>query len=384
MSKRDYYEILGIQKNAEVEEIKKAYRKLAIETHPDKHQGDKAAEERFKEISEAYEVLSDTNKRATYDRFGHEGLKGAFGGGGFSWQNFTHFSDLEDIFDNLGDLFRNFGGSADIFGQGRSRRRRGPARGRDIMQEIQIDFLEAALGTEKNVEIYRYDACPTCDGSGAKPGTKDTICKACAGQGQVNTVSGFFSISRTCSTCGGSGRVIETPCQRCAGKGKVRVKKKIKVKIPAGIDTGMRLRVAGEGDEGEKGGPRGDLYVFINVRKHRFFKRHDNNIYCEVKISFTKAVFGSDIEVPTIYGKNRLKIPSGTQSGKIFTLKGKGVPDLVTRGGKGDQLLRVVVDVPQDLTEEQEAILRGFAKTLNEEVPSKKDGFIQKVKKVFK
>ena len=383
MAKRDYYEILGINKNASAEEIKRAYRKLAVRHHPDKHKGDKEAEEKFKEISEAYEVLSDSNKKATYDQYGHEGLKGAFGPGGFQWQDFTHFGDLESIFGGLGDLFRGFGVDEDFFGGRRTRRtRRGPRRGRDIEYDLKVDFIEAALGAEKQVEIYRYDNCSTCKGSGAKPGTKEVVCSSCDGKGQISTVSGFFSISQTCSACGGSGRVIETPCTKCNGRGKERVSRKIKVKVPAGADTGVRLRVAHEGDAGERGGPNGDLYVVIYVRDHKFFKRHNSDIYCDVKVSFTQAVFGDEIEVPTVDGKVKMKIPHATPSGKIFRLRGKGVPNLFSGGGKGDQLVRVSVEVPERLTEEQKKILKDFARTLGEKPKSK--SFMSKVKKAFK
>ncbi|MBN1354055.1 MAG: molecular chaperone DnaJ [Candidatus Omnitrophica bacterium] len=384
MDKRDYYEVLGVNKDATAEEIKRAYRKLAVQSHPDKHQGDKVAEEKFKEISEAYEVLSDPDKRATYDRFGHEGLKGAFGRSGFTWQDFTHFGDFEDIFGGLGDFFRSFGIEPDIFGGswGRSRTS-GPRKGRDIQYELEIEFTEAALGTEKTIEVSRYDVCDVCKGSGAKPGTKDSICSACKGRGQVSTVSGFFSISRTCGECGGSGRVITTPCKSCGGRGKSKASKKIKVKVPAGADNGVRLRMSHEGDCGDKGGPRGDLYVIIYVKEHKIFKRHERDIYCEAKINFTEAVFGAEIEVPTLYGNVRMKLPAGTQSGKIFRLRGKGIPNIFSgSSARGDQLVRVQVDIPQKLTEEQKKILKEFARTLEKGSSSK--GFIDKVKKAFK
>lgn len=386
MAKRDYYEVLGISKNATPDEIKKAYRRSALKHHPDRvaPEKKKEAEEKFKEISEAYEIISDPNKKATYDQFGHEGLKGAFGRGGFSWQDFTHYGDFEDIFSGLGDLFRSFGINGDFFGTGRGRpRRTGPRRGRDVEYELEIEFTEAALGIEKTVEIYRYDICSTCKGSGAKPGTKDTVCPTCEGRGQISRVSGFFSISQTCNECGGAGRVIKTPCQKCNGRGKERVTRKIKVKVPAGVDNGIRLRVAHEGDAGERGGPRGDLYVVVYVKEHRLFKRHNNDIYCEIKISFTQAVFGADVSVPTVDGSVKMKIPQGTQSGKVFRLRGKGVPDLLSGYGKGDQLVRVSVDVPERLTEEQKRLLKEFAGTLGEKKTQKK-GLMDKVKKVFK
>lgn len=385
MSKRDYYEILGIDKNASPEEIKKAYRGQALKYHPDRVSEDKKkeAEERFKEVSEAYEVLSDTNKKATYDQYGHDGLKGAFGKGGFNWQDFTHAEDLEDVFSGLGDIFRGFGINGDIFGGSSGHRRaRGPRRGRDLEYELEIDFIEAAVGVEKTIEIYRHDTCATCKGSGAKPGTKDTVCSTCGGRGQVSTVSGFFSLSRTCSACQGEGRVIKTPCGKCNGRGKVRVTRKIQVKVPAGVSDGVRLRVAREGDAGEKGGPRGDLYCVIYVKEHDLFKRHNNDIYYTAKVSFTQAVFGAEINVPTVDGKVKMKIPAGTQSGKVFRLRGRGVPDIFSGSGKGDQLVKVNVAVPQGLTQEQKKLLKDFAHTLGEDVSSK--GFMDKVKKAFK
>jgi len=384
MSKRDYYEILGVSKSASESEIKSAYRKLALKHHPDRHQGDKAAEEKFKEISEAYEVLSDQNKKATYDQFGHEGLKGAFGKGGFGWQDFTHYGDFDDIFSNLGDLFRGFGVNTDFFGTGGSRQRRGPQRGRDIQYEVEIEFTEACLGTEKTIQAYRQETCSDCKGNGAKPGTKDTVCSACQGRGQVSTVSGFFSISRTCNDCGGSGRIIKDPCQKCNGRGKTRQSRKIKVKIPAGVDNGVRLRVPHEGDAGDKGGPRGDLYVVIYVKEHKFFHRKNSDIYCEVKVSFPQAVFGTEIEVPTVEGNVKMKVPKGTQSGKIFRLKQKGVPNLFSGSGKGDQFVRITVDVPERLTDEQKKLLKEFAHTLGEDETGKSKNFIDKMKKAFK
>ena len=378
--KRDYYEVLGIAKSASAEEIKKAYRTQAFKHHPDKNHGDKAAEEKFKEISEAYEILSDPNKRSTYDQFGHEGLKGAFGRGGFSWQDFTHFNDFEGLFDGI---LNGFGFGGGMFG-GRSGRNqaRGPSRGRDIQYELEIKFEEAVLGVEKTIEITHSDNCPTCKGSGAKPGTKDMLCQACKGKGQISTVSGFFSISRSCGECGGSGRVIKDPCSDCDGGGKKRVKKKIKVKIPAGVDTGIRLRVSDEGDVGDRGGPRGDLYVVIYVKEHNFFQRHDNDLYCSVKVNFTQAVFGSEIDVPVIDGKAKLKIPVGTESGKIFRLRQKGVPRLMSGSGRGDQLVKVSVDVPKHLTEKQKNILNEYAKTLGEKKQVK--SFFEKVKDSLK
>ena len=376
MSKRDYYEVLGLGKGAGAEEIKKAYRRKAFKHHPDKNHGDKTAEEKFKEISEAYEVLSDPNKKAAYDQYGHGGLKGSFGGGGFEWQNFTHFGDFEDIFSGLESFF----GTGTM---GSGRRRRGPSRGKDVSYELGVEFTEAALGTEKTIEIPRQETCTTCKGAGAKPGTKDTVCSNCGGRGQISTSSGFFSISRACHACGGSGRVIKEPCQRCRGRGAVKQNRRIKVKIPAGVDDGVRLRVSHEGDAGEKGGPRGDLYVSIYVKKHNFFKRHDSDIYCEIKISFTQAVFGSEVEVPMLDGKITMKVPRGTPSGKIFRLRGKGIQSIFSHASRGDQLVRAQVDVPERLTEEQKKLLKEFARTLGEPEGAKTKSFFEKVKKTF-
>jgi len=375
--KKDYYEILGISKNASHDEIKKTYRNLAMKHHPDKHQGDKKAEENFKEISEAYEVLSDPNKRSTYDQFGHDGLKGAFGRSGFGWENFTHFSDLEDVLSSFGDL-------GDIFGFSTKRRgTRGPRRGADLEYELEITLKEAAFGVEKTIGIERLENCSTCGGTGSKPGTKQESCSYCHGKGQISSVSGFFSVSRTCERCNGSGTIIKHPCVKCSGRGKVRVGRKIKAKIPGGVDSGSRLRIQGEGEAGEKGGPSGDLYVLIYIREDNFFKRHGDDIYCQAPISFITAVFGGEIKIPSLDEDVMMKIPAGTQSGKVFRLKHKGVNHL--RGsGRGDELCRVMVETPTNLNTEQKRKLKEFAKACGEEVHSKKKTFVEKMKKAFK
>lgn len=384
MSKHDYYEILGINKNASEEEIKRAYRKLAVQHHPDKHQGDKGAEEKFKEISEAYEVLSDSNKRATYDQFGHEGLKGAFGPGGFKWQDFTHFSDFSDIFSGMEDFFEGFGIDSDFFGFGRGRRRHaGPRKGASLQYELEIDLKEATFGVEKTINIARAETCDVCHGKGIKPGTKEATCDMCGGRGQIGTSSGFFSILRTCERCGGQGTIIKTPCQNCNGAGRVRVKRKIKVDIPKGVDNGIRLRIAGEGEPGEKGGPRGDLYVIIYVKEHDIFERHEDDIYCQIPISFITAVFGGEIEVPTLEGAVEMKIPEGTQSGRIFRLKQKGIYHL-NRSGRGDLLCKVAVETPTNLNEEQKIKLKEFAVSCGEGVSAKSKSFVKKVKDMLR
>ncbi|MCK4463266.1 MAG: molecular chaperone DnaJ [Candidatus Omnitrophica bacterium] len=383
MSKHDYYEILGIGKNASAEEIKRAYRKLAIKSHPDKHQGDKAAEERFKEISEAYEILSDPQKRATYDQFGHEGLKGAFAPSGFQWQDFTHFGDFSDIFGGLDDFFESFGIDTDLFGFGRRRRRTGPHRGASLQYELEIDLKEAAFGTEKTINVQRLETCNVCHGKGAKPGTKEATCDACSGKGQVSTVSGFFSILRTCERCGGRGTIIKTPCTKCNGTGRTRAARRIKVHVPRGIDNETRLRISGEGEAGERGGQRGDLYVLIYVKEHDIFERHYDDIYCRVPISFITAVFGGEIEVPTLESSVKMKIPEGTQSGRTFRLKQKGIYHL-SKPGRGDELCKVMVETPTNLNIEQKRKLKEFAIACGEDVQPKTKGFMDRVKKAFK
>lgn len=386
--KRDYYEILGIGRNATQEEIKKVYRHLALKYHPDRVPADqkKEAEERFKEISEAYEVLSDPEKRAAYDRYGPAGLEGVFKSGGFTWQDFTHFDDLKDIFGgfDLSDLFRGFGFDTDVFeevwtGGGR----RGPRRGADLRYSLEIEFKEAAFGTEKPITIWRYELCGECDGSGAKKGSKRESCSACGGRGQVYTQAGFFSISRTCERCGGEGSVIKAPCGACGGRGRVKTKRSIKVKVPAGVDSGLRLRISQEGEAGEKGGRRGDLYVVINVKPHEIFERHNSDIYCEVPISFTTAVFGGEIDVPTLESKVKMKIPPGTQSGKIFRLRGKGIAHL-NGYGRGDELVKVQVETPTSLTREQKRLLKEFARVSGEVQGPLSKSFMDKMKKLIK
>ena len=312
--KRDYYEVLGLTKSAAAEDIKKAYRNLALKYHPDRVQPDKKkeAEEKFKDMSEAYEVLIDPQKRANYDQYGHSGVEGAFKQGGFSWQDFHHFDDLKDIFGgvDVSDLFRGFGFGGDIFGgSDGSSRRGGTRRGSDLEYRLEISFEDAAFGAEKTITIPRYDACPECGGTGAKPGSKRETCYDCGGRGQVASSNGFFNMVQTCRRCGGEGAIIKTPCQSCGGRGRVKVKRNIKVKIPAGVDSGSRLRIHGEGEAGERGGKRGDLYILLYVKPSEIFERHDSDIYCEVPISFTTAVFGWEIEVPTLGGMIKMKVP---------------------------------------------------------------------------
>jgi len=389
VTKRDYYEILGISKGASADEIKKAYRNLALKYHPDRvaPEKKKEAEEKFKEVSEAYEVLMDPQKKSVYDQYGHEGVDNSFKQGGFTWQDFHHFDDIKDIFGefDLSDLFRGFGVGGDIFGgsYGARQGRGGSRRGSDLEYEMAIPFEEAAFGTEKTISIPRYEACDECGGSGAKPGSKKERCPACDGRGRVSTSNGFFNIVRTCDRCGGEGVLIGTPCPACNGRGRIKTKRNIKIKIPAGVDSGSRLRVHGEGEAGEKGGGRGDLYILLNVQPHEIFERHDADIYCEVPIKFTTAVFGGEIEVPTLEGRIKMKVPAGTQSGRIFRLRGKGMAHLHDYG-RGDQLVKVQIDVPTDLTLEQKRLLKEFAKASSEYSGPLSRSFLEKMKKVFR
>ena len=371
-TKRDYYEILGVDKNADAQALKKAYRKLAMQYHPDRNPDNKEAEEKFKEINEAYEVLSDEDKRRTYDQFGHEGVngQGGFGGQGFGGQGFGGFEDI-------------FGGG---FSGGRPRRR-GPERGADIRHSINITFEEAAFGKKTSIKINRSEECSECNGSGAKPGTSKKTCPTCNGAGEVRTVQrtpfGNIASSRTCSTCEGEGEVVESPCPKCSGKGSTRKVKTIEVDIPAGIDDGQMIKLSGQGEIGSKGGPRGDLYLIVNVAPHPLFTREGNDIHFEMPITFVQAALGDEIEVPTLDGKVKYKVPEGTQTGTVFRLREKGIPRL--RGNsRGDQYVKVVVDVPKKLNESQKDILREFAKECGEEVHERQNSFGKKIEKLFK
>lgn len=363
---KDYYQILGVSRDATQDEIKKAFRQLALKYHPDRNLGDKEAEEKFKEINEAYSCLSDPEKRANYDRFGTaEGMGAGFGGFG------AGFGGFSDIF---GDIFEEFFGTF-----GGSKRPR-PTKGSDLSYRLDITLEEAAFGVEKKISIPRWQSCNVCNGSGSEPGTSPLVCPNCRGSGHVRFQQGFFSVSKTCGKCHGSGRIISHPCKNCKGNTKVRVQREILVKIPAGVDTGSRLRLNGEGDLGSHGGPPGDLYVIINVEDHPFFKRDGMNIYCQVPISFTKAVFGGEIEVPTLDGYSKIKIPAGTPSGKSFHLKGKGMPKI---GGhsRGDQVVSVYIVVPKKISQRQRELLEEF-ESLSEEGAEKK-GFKRKLKDLF-
>ncbi len=345
MEEKDYYRILGVSRDATEDEIKKNYRRVAMQHHPDRNPGNKEAEEKFKIASEAYEVLRDPEKREIYDRYGIEGLKGT---------GFTGFRGFDDIFSAFGDVFQDF------FGFGGTQRRRTSARaGADLRYDVKISFLEAAFGKETEIEIPKNLACEVCAGTGAKPGTHPTQCPNCKGTGQVTRSQGFFTISTTCSQCRGQGTIVPHPCKDCRGLGKVRKIKKLQVKIPPGVDTGSKLRIRGEGEEGERGGPPGDLFVFIYVEPHDFFSREGDDVICQIPISFTQAALGAEMEVPTLDGAKNIKIPKGTETGDIFRIKGEGFPRI--RGyGRGDEIVQVMVRTPKNLTKKQEELLREF------------------------
>jgi molecular chaperone DnaJ len=350
VSKRDYYEVLGVPRNAADQQIKSAYRKLALQYHPDRNQGNKAAEESFKEAAEAYAILSDGDKRARYDRFGHAGVSSP-GAGGFDPSTFAGF---EDIF---GGIF------GDFFGAGR---RGGPERGSDLRYDLEITFEQSAKGVETSIDIPRLETCETCHGSGAAAGSSPTTCPQCQGRGQQRFQQGFFTVARTCSRCDGTGRIISKPCQTCKGAGRTTKERKLSVKVPAGISDGQRLRISGEGESGPHGGPAGDLYVFIEVAPHSFFRREGNNLSCEIPLSFTTLALGGAIEVPTLDGHEGFKVPEGTQSGTVFRFRGKGMPDVSGRG-KGDLFFTVQAVTPKKLNKEQRALLEQLSKALPKE-----------------
>jgi molecular chaperone DnaJ len=371
MAKRDYYEVLGVSKSASADEIKRAYRRMAMKYHPDKNPDDKKAEARFKECAEAYEVLSDPNKRQSYDQFGHEGLRGA-GMHDFSRMN------VEDIFSMFGfdDFFSGiFGGRSR-----RSSRRAGPTRGYDLETTVELTLNDISKGTEKTIEFTRQDTCPECNGSGAAKGSSPSKCSACGGSGQVTRGGGFFQMVSTCRQCGGTGQIITKPCKKCKGTGRVPKKRVVNVKIPLGVHEGQGIRVSGEGEPGHGGGPRGDLYCYVRVKPHEFLQRDGNDLVAIVPISFTQAALGTTIDVPSLNGTRRLKIPSGTQYGSIFRIKGQGLPDIRTHR-TGDQLVQVIIETPTKLNSEQEKLLMEFAKTENKKVYPKSHSFFEKLKK---
>lgn len=382
MSKRDYYEVLGVSKTATQDELKKAYRKLARKYHPDLNKDNPEAAEKFKECNEAYSVLSDEQKRAQYDQFGPEafengGMGGGPGAGGFGGFGGFGGSGMEDIF----DMF--FGGQ----GRGGRSNNAGPQRGADLRYDMEITFEEAAFGVEKEISLKRAERCEHCHGEGAEPGSKVETCPECHGSGYVrftqNTMFGQMVNERPCSRCHGEGKIISNPCKECGGSGTVKKTKKLKVKIPAGVDNGSRLRVGGEGKAGLKGGPSGDLYVYLYVKPHKFFERDGTTVLCEVPINIVQATLGAEIKVPTLDGQVTMKVPEGTQPGKVMRLKGKGIPSL-RGGGRGDQLVRMKVVVPTKLTDKQKDALQKFADISKDNINPEEKSFLNKVKDFFK
>lgn len=378
--KRDYYDVLGVQKGASEAELKKAYRNMAKKYHPDVNQDDKTAEAKFKEANEAYEVLSDAQKRSRYDQYGHAGVDpSGFGGGAGGYSTDFDFGGIGDIFETF------FGGSG--FGGGRSRSKRGPQKGADLKYAIEITFEEAAFGVEREISISRMEVCSKCSGTGAKTGTQANTCQHCNGTGQVqvkqNTPFGQFVNAKVCDVCRGEGKIITDPCLACNGKGKLRNNVKIKVNIPAGIDDGQTISLRGEGDPGAKGGPSGDLFLSIRVKPHSLFKRQGTDVVCDVPITFTQATLGAEIEVPTLDGKVKYTVPEGTQTAAVFRLRGKGIPFL--RGnGRGDQYVKVNIEVPKKLNDKQKALLREFAELSGDEIHEQRKGFFDKMKDAFK
>ena len=378
MAKRDYYEVLGIGRDASEADIKGAYRKLALKYHPDRNPGDAQAEERFKEASEAYEVLSDAEKRTSYDRFGHAGVEGSFSGGGFQWSDFTHATDFDDIF---GDLFSSF------FGGGRSRRGpSGPPRGRDLKVAIELTLEEVAQGVEKTINLHRLQSCATCKGSGAAPGSSKDTCTTCGGAGQVQQVSrSFFGQSvviATCPSCNGEGSIVRTPCSDCKGEGRRRESTTLTVKIPAGVSTGNYIPLRGQGESGQRGGSAGDCLVFIEEEEHEYFTRDGNDVLYLLPISFGQAVLGDEVEVPTLTGKALMKIPAGVQSGKTLRLRQKGIPDVNGRG-IGDQLVQIVVWTPTSLSPRERELFEELARLEKDRAASEGKGFFEKMRQAF-
>lgn len=376
MSKRDYYEVLGVERTVTTEEIKKAYRKLAVKYHPDKNPGDKTAEEQFKELGEAYEILIDPQKRALYDQHGHAAFDKRTGGFGRGAGGFHDpFDIFREVFGGGGSIFD------DLFGGGRSDPTQ-PQRGADLRYDMEITFEEAANGTEKEITVTKPDRCDACNGTGAESGSRVKTCATCGGRGQVISSRGIFSIAQTCPACQGAGRVIEKPCKACHGSGRRDRQSKIKLKIPGGVDTGSRLRSLANGEAGLRGGPPGDLYVVLHVKAHEIFQRDGDDLICEVPVSFVQAALGAELDVPTLNGKAEIKIPAGTQPGTTFRLKGKGVKN-VQGYGHGDLHVRVIVEVPTHLTSEQKAKLQEFAELCNGKESPLSQSFFEKAKNLF-
>ncbi len=355
-TKRDYYEVLGIDRDCDGAQIKTAYRKLAMKYHPDRNPNDKEAEDKFKEAAEAYEVLRDSEKRAIYNQYGHQGLEGS---------GFSGFGGFEDIFSSFGDIFEDFFG----FGGGKQGRTRA-SRGADLRYDLTLTFLEAAFGTDTEISLDKMSACPACSGSGCEPGSQPTRCSGCGGAGQVSRSQGFFTVRTTCPNCRGTGQQITDPCRACRGEGHVYTNKKVSVKIPAGVDNGSRLRLTGEGEAGKLTGPPGDLYVFIHVEPHEYFKRNNTDVICEMPISFIQAALGDKIKVPTLTGERTLEIPKGTQPGDLFRFPKEGIPSLRTQQ-RGNQIIQVNVKTPTNLTKKQISLLKEFQKLEKNKISNK-------------
>ena len=386
MSKRDYYEVLGVERGVTADELKKTYRKLAIKYHPDKNPGDASAEEKFKELGEAYEILGDEQKRAAYDRFGHAAFAPGGGaprpGGSAAGQQWGGFHDPRDIFETVFGGGGGGGGIFDSFFGGGARQGEQAGRGNDLRYDLEVDFVEAARGLEKEVAFNVLDTCPDCAGRGGATGSHDETCSNCHGRGQVAHSRGFFTVASTCPRCNGAGRVIANPCRKCNGEGRTQQRRKVKVRIPAGIDDGARLRSSGHGEAGIRGGPHGDLYVVVHVREHELFVRQDDDLLCEVPVHFTSAALGGEIEVPTLRGSAKLKIPAGTQYGTMFRLRGQGMPN-VHGHGTGDLLVRVQVEVPSRLSRPLRDKLEEIAHLANDEAYPQRQSFLEKVKRLF-
>lgn len=372
--KRDYYEVLGVSRAATDQEIKSAYRKLALQFHPDRNPNNPDAEEKFKEASEAYGVLADTQKRATYDRFGHAGL-GGMGGGGFTGFDESVFADFGDI---LGDLF----GFGDMFGGAGGRRRTRAQRGADLREDLNLEFEEAVFGKETKLTVRRHDTCPDCTGSGQAGGRPPQTCGTCAGRGSVRYQQGFFSIARTCPACNGVGSVISDPCRKCGGKGRVLKEETLALKVPAGVEDGTRMRFQGKGEAGHNNGPAGDLYIVLHVKEHPFFERDGTDLYCTVPISFPQAALGTELTVPTLEGEHTVKVPSGTQSATRFRVRNKGVP-VLNGHGRGDLYVEVKVEIPGKLTKRQRELLEDLQTTLTVENKPERRSLLGKVKGIF-
>jgi len=372
VSKRDYYEVLGVGKDASTNDIKKAYRKMAMKYHPDRNPDDEKAAEAFREVTEAYEILADDDKRSRYDQYGHAGVDdqmGGFGSGGF--QGSHAYQDFGDLFGNVfGDSF-GFGGGGQASNQGS-----------DLRYNLTISLEEAAAGKEIELDIPKHESCDTCDGSGARPGTHPVPCSTCGGHGQVQMQQGFFAVRRPCPTCNGAGKKIESPCVSCGGTGRKKVKKNLKVKIPAGVYEGAQVRVSGEGEAGTQGGPAGDLFIVVRIKDHSIFEREGADLHCEMPITFPQATLGAEVDAPTLDGKVKIRIPAGTASGRVFRLRGHGVKDVRARQ-KGDLFVRVQIAVPKKLTDKQKNLLTAFAKETGDEVYPERSSFLDKAKELW-